>query len=63
MLYELIVGEFGIAPSEYWQMSPSEAHLIIDAKRPKTIGGIQEDDLDNMMLRRQQLLDDGVKLL
>lgn len=58
-----MVSEFGVSPSEYWGMSPNEVHLILDAKRPKHVGGIHEDDIANMLNRRQELIDQGVKVL
>ena len=58
-----MVGEYGIAPSEYWQMTPAEVHLLLDSKRPKHIGGIHEDDLDMMMIKRQEMLSRGEKCL
>ena len=58
-----MIGEFGIAPSEYWQMSPTEVHLILDHKRPKHVGGIHEDDIGDMMMRRQAMIDQGIKCL
>ena len=58
-----MIGEFGLAPSEYWQMTPTEVYLILDSKRPKTVGGIHEDDIASMLNRRQELIDKGVKVL
>jgi len=58
-----MVAEFGVAPSEYWKMTPAEVALILDAKRPKTIGGIHENDLSDMMQRRHELEESGVKVL
>lgn len=50
-------------PSEYWGMTPAEVHLLIDSKRPKHVGGIHENDLESMMLRRGELIEKGVKVL
>lgn len=58
-----MVAEFGVAPSEYWQMTPAEIALVLDSKRPKTIGGIHEDDLADMMQRRHELEQQGIKVL
>ncbi len=44
-------------------MTPAEVNSIIDAKRPKIINGIHEDDLESMMIRRQQLINEGVNVL
>jgi len=57
------VAEFGIAPSEYWKMTPAEVNLVLESKRPKTIGGIHEDDLADMMQRRAELEQKGIKVL
>jgi len=57
------VGEFAIAPSEYWQMSPSEIQILIEAKRPKYVGGIHESDLESMYRRRQDLEEQGIKVM
>ena len=58
-----MIGEFGVSPSEYWGMSPTEVFLLLDSKRPKHIGGIHEDDIADMLERRQQLIDEGIKVL
>ena len=58
-----MIGEFNVSPSEYWGMSPTEVALILESKRPKHVGGIHEDDLADMLERRQQLIDEGVKVL
>tara|TARA_R110000796_G_scaffold9926_1_gene33440 strand:+ start:552 stop:686 length:135 start_codon:yes stop_codon:yes gene_type:complete len=44
-------------------MTPAEVNAIIDAKRPRVIDGIHEDDYESLMLRRQKLIDDGVDVL
>lgn len=54
-MYSLFVSEFGVAPSEYWGMSPDELNLILEAKRPKTINGIREEDFLRMVRRRDEL--------
>jgi len=59
----LLVGEFQISPSDYWLMTPAEVNVIIEAKRPKTVGNVQESDFDRMMDRRQELINDGVDVL
>ena len=58
-----MVGEFGVTPSEYWRMTPNEIALIIEAKRPKTVGGIPEDDFADMLNRRQELIEQGLDVL
>jgi len=59
----LLVGEFNISPTDYWKMTPAEVNSIIESKRPRVINGIHEDDLEAMMIRRQQLIDQGVDVL
>ena len=54
-----MVGDYGITASEYWGMSPAEIGLILDAKRPKTVGGLHEDDRDGLEQRRLQLESEG----
>lgn len=58
-----MIAEFGIAPSEYWKMTPAEVALVLDSKRPKHIGGIHEDDLSDMMQRRHELEQKGMKVI
>lgn len=53
----------GIAPSEYWKMTPAEVFLIIDANRPKEINGIPEEDFERMLERREELEAQGIKVL
>jgi len=44
-------------------MTPSEVAIIVEAKRPKTVGGLHEDDFYAMKERREKLEKEGVKLL
>jgi len=44
-------------------MTPAEVHLIIDSKRPRHIGGIHENDLEDMEMRRDELIKQGHKVL
>jgi len=62
-LYQLVVGEYGIPPSEYWKMTPSEIGIIVESKRPKTVGKVSEDDYDHLMDRRAELEAQGIKVL
>lgn len=55
-----MVGQFGVAPSEYWKMTPAEVALILDSKRPRHINGIHEDDFARMQERRQELIEQGL---
>lgn len=58
-----MVGQFNIAPSEYWKMTPAEVSIILDANRPTHINGIHEDDYENIMMRRQELMAQGIEVL
>ena len=58
-----MIGQFKIAPSEYWKMTPAEVSSILYANRPTHINGIPEDDYENMLMRRQKLIDEGVDVL
>ena len=62
-MYQLLIAEFGVAPSEYWQMTPTEINLVLESKRPKHVGGIHEDDLADMMQRRRELEDQGFEVI
>ena len=44
-------------------MTPAEVNSIIDSKRPRVIDGIHEDDYEQLMLRRQKLIDEGIDVL
>ena len=61
--YSLLVGQFNISPSDYWQMTPGEVALILETHRPKVINGIHEDDFDSMLHRRRELEKQGIKVL
>ena len=58
-----MIGQLNIAPSEFWRMTPAEVSAILDANRPTHINGIHEDDYENMMIRRQKLIDEGVDVI
>lgn len=62
-MYDLVVRIFSVPPSEYWQMSPDEVNILIEGNRPKHVGGIHEDELEALHLRRQELINQGVKLV
>lgn len=53
----------GMAPSEYWQASPSELAILLEEKRPKHVGGIHENDIADMLSKRAELEQSGVTLL
>jgi len=44
-------------------MSIAEVWIIVEAKRPKNIGKLHEDDFDHLSKRREQLESEGVKVL
>ena len=50
-------------PSEYWMMTPSEVLVLIEAKRPKHVGGIHEDDLERMHKKRAELEAQGIEVM
>lgn len=58
-----MVCHFGLSPSEYWRMTPAEVAAHIEVKRPKTIGGVHEDDIESMLRRRAELEAQGVNVL
>lgn len=58
-----MIVEFGVTPSEYWKMTPDEVNLVIESKRPKTIGGLHESDIDDMIMRREKLREQGIEVL
>lgn len=58
-----MVGNYDISPSEYWGMSPAEVWIIVEAKRPKVMGGLHEDDFMAIEARKEKLIEEGVKVL
>jgi hypothetical protein len=58
-----MVSEFGVAPSEYWNMSPNEVFIVLENKRPKKIGNLHEDQLERLHARRAQAERDGVNVI
>lgn len=44
-------------------MTPKEIFSIIEYKRPKEVGGIHEDDMNNMIRRRKELEAQGIKVI
>ena len=44
-------------------MTPKEVFSVLDSKRPKYIGGIHEDEIDDMLRRREELEAEGIKVL
>lgn len=58
------MGILELAPSEYWNMTPREVSLYIEARRPKArFGNIGERDADEMSESRDRLESMGVNLL
>lgn len=58
-----MVGSYDIVPSEYWRMTPTEVHVILEAKRPKMIGGLHEDDIEILEKRRDKLEAQGIEVI
>ncbi len=52
-----------MSPLVYWDISPSEVGMYIEAKRDKTIGGMHEDDYYELEERREKLIAEGVNVL
>lgn len=44
-------------------MTPAEIGAFIEVKRPKEVGGIHEDDIENMLCRRDELAAQGYEVL
>ena len=44
-------------------MTPTEVMRVLERKRPKTINGIHEDVLDQLLERRERAERAGVKVL
>ena len=44
-------------------MTPTEVSIIMEAKRPKRVGGIHEDDIDDMIDRMEKLRRQGVEVI
>lgn len=59
----VFAGHYGILSSEYWQMTIAELELIHEAKRPKMINNIHEDDYIDMLDRREELEAKGFNVL
>jgi hypothetical protein len=54
-LYAAIVCNVGIAPSEYWRMSPSEVGLVLDFNRPvEYYGELTADEVDDLAEMREK---------
>lgn len=52
-----------MTPSQHFETTPYEMQVLIEARRPKVIGGIHEDDLERMEERRQEFEAKGIKVL
>ena len=59
-IYEVIVGNFNMPPSEWRTMTPAEGMRLMDARRPKQIGHLSEDEYDSIEERRAELEAQGV---
>lgn len=58
-----MIGEYNVMPSEYWRMTFSEVNLILEAKRPKMIGGVHESEIEKLVERRERLIEQGIEVL
>jgi len=58
-----MVGHYNVQPSEFWDMTMAEAENIHEARRPKMIGNIHEDDYSAMVKRGEELEAQGIKVL
>jgi len=44
----------GCAPSDFWQMTPTEVYVYIESKQtPQNYSGMSESDVDELMEMRQ----------
>ena len=59
-IYEIIVGQFNMPPSEWRDMTPSEGMRLMDSIRPKNVGKLREADFDRCEERREELEAEGI---
>lgn len=59
----MFVGHYGMLASEYWKSTFTELELIHEAKRPKMIGNIHENEYLRMEDRREELESQGLRVL
>lgn len=60
--FRAICCRLGVAPSEFWKMTPNEAAIYIDENTPEEIAK-SERISERIDKRRAQLLAKGVKVL
>ena len=54
-MYKAVVCNVGIAPSEYWRMSPAEVGLVLDFNNPvERYGDITADDVEDLLEMREK---------
>lgn len=58
-----MVGQYSVAPSEYWGMSPAEVLILLEFNRPKRIGSFHEDQFSRLIDMREQMEAKGIKVL
>jgi|15BtaG_2_1085339.scaffolds.fasta_scaffold00279_23 hypothetical protein len=44
-------------------MTPAEVDLVVEAKRPKQVGGLHEDDFYDLLEQREQMEAEGIKVM
>ncbi len=44
-------------------MSPTEVSMVLEQRRPKTVGGMHEDDFYELEQRREQMMAKGMKVI
>jgi len=62
-VYQIMVGHYNVAPSEFWDMTMAEAENIHEARRNKMVGNIHEDDYIAAVKRGEKLEAQGIKVL
>lgn len=62
--YEILVVKFGIAPSEFWKMSPTEVAIYLKAKSEEgKPDGLNDDKLAQMESHKEKLVSEGVNVV
>lgn len=50
-------------PSEFWELTPSEAGIFLEYKRPKHVGNLHEDQMLRLRKRREEAEAKGKKVI
>ena len=62
--YEILVVRFGIAPSEFWKMSPTEVRVFLKTKAEENKpSGLGDDQLTQIENHKEKLQSQGVNVL